>query len=293
MKGTTSRCSKHEIIYNIINSAVIGLVGLVILFINQFWDPFKRGFFCDDESIKYPFKNGTIPSSVLYGVGFSLNIASFIVIEAVMLRQFRTQSSTSSRQQDTKRHLMHSYFCSTFYVLLPFLFGAAVVQLITDIAKYSIGRLRPHFLDVCKPDFTKFNCTDGYITADVCTGDSVLIQEARVSFPSGHASFSMYAMIFLVLYYQARLTCKRLFLLRPLLQLIVFCLAYYTGISRIYDYKHHWSDVLVGDILGVIVAVISFYSLTDLFNNNRAKPVETKEKDGLDTVQATNPVTKL
>jgi phosphatidate phosphatase len=60
------------------------------------------------------------------------------------------------------------------------MFGAAVVQLITDIAKYSVGRLRPHFLDVCKPDYSKFNCTDGYITADVCTGDAYLIKHARL-----------------------------------------------------------------------------------------------------------------
>lgn len=30
-----------------------------------------------------------------------------------------------------------------------FLFGACLSQLTTDIGKYSIGRLRPHFLFVC------------------------------------------------------------------------------------------------------------------------------------------------
>lgn len=29
-------------------------------------------------------------------------------------------------------------------------FGAACSQLTTDIAKYTIGRLRPHFISVCK-----------------------------------------------------------------------------------------------------------------------------------------------
>ena len=172
------------------------------------------------------------------------------------------------------------------------MFGAAVVQLITDIAKYSVGRLRPHFLDVCKPDYSKFNCTDGYITADVCTGDAYLIKHARVSFPSGHASFSMYAMIFLVLYYQARLTWKGLILLRPMLQLFMFCLAYYTGLSRIFDYKHHWSDVLCGDILGVIVAIGTFLTLTDLFKQWKSKTMlQTKEE--VDLVTVPKPVTKL
>ena len=38
-----------------------------------------------------------------------------------------------------------------------FWFGAVCSQLITDIGKYSIGRLRPHFIDVCNPDV---DCTE-------------------------------------------------------------------------------------------------------------------------------------
>lgn len=43
---------------------------------------------------------------------------------------------------------------SCYTTLIPFFFGAAVTQLTTDIAKYSVGRLRPHFLTVCKPNAT-------------------------------------------------------------------------------------------------------------------------------------------
>ena len=31
-------------------------------------------------------------------------------------------------------------------------FGAATTFLFTDMSKYQIGRLRPHFLEVCKPN---------------------------------------------------------------------------------------------------------------------------------------------
>ena len=75
-----------------------------------------------------------------------------------------------------------------------FLVGAAATVVLTDVGKYSIGRLRPHFLAVCKPDFSKLNCTTGFqknfITDYECTGDEDLIKEARLSFPSGHASFA-------------------------------------------------------------------------------------------------------
>lgn len=59
------------------------------------------------------------------------------------------------------------------------MYGAAVVQLVTDIAKYSVGRLRPNFIDVCQPDLSMFNCSDGYITADVCTGIPSLVRHGR------------------------------------------------------------------------------------------------------------------
>ena len=75
-----------------------------------------------------------------------------------------------------------------------FLVGAAVTVVLTNVGKYTVGRLRPHFLAVCKPDFSKLNCTTGveknFITNYECTGDEDLIKEARLSFPSGHSSFA-------------------------------------------------------------------------------------------------------
>lgn len=60
-----------------------------------------------------------------------------------------------------------------------FIFGCAVSQSFTDIAKVSVGRMRPHFLEVCKPDFSTFNCSDGYITKYTCNGKDSDVQEAR------------------------------------------------------------------------------------------------------------------
>ena len=75
---------------------------------------------------------------------------------------------------------------------LSFLVGAVVTTILTNVGKYTTGKLRPHFLAVCKPDFSKLNCTTGFqknfITNYECTGDKHKINEARLSFPSGHAS---------------------------------------------------------------------------------------------------------
>ena len=66
-----------------------------------------------------------------------------------------------------------------FLRVFVFLAGAVITNLFTQMGKLTIGRLRPHFLSVCKPDYSRFNCSDGYIVADVCTGDPHLISEAR------------------------------------------------------------------------------------------------------------------
>ena len=42
------------------------------------------------------------------------------------------------------------------------IFGAATAFLFTDLSKFTIGRLRPHFLTVCKPDMSDNGpCKDG------------------------------------------------------------------------------------------------------------------------------------
>lgn len=45
-------------------------------------------------------------------------------------------------------------------------------------------------------------------------------------------------------------------LLRPTIQFGLIAASIYVGLSRVSDYKHHWSDVLTGLIQGAVVAVL-------------------------------------
>ena len=45
-------------------------------------------------------------------------------------------------------------------------------------------------------------------------------------------------------------------LLRPTLQFGLVAASIYVGLSRVSDYKHHWSDVLTGLIQGALVAIL-------------------------------------
>ncbi|XP_029938875.1 phospholipid phosphatase 3 isoform X2 [Salarias fasciatus] len=218
--------------------------------------PYQRGFYCSDSSLTYSYKSSTVPSSVLISVGVTLPIVSIVIGECYRIHQLH---------EGTKSFVGNPYVAALYKQMGVFLFGCAVSQSFTDIAKVSVGRMRPHFLDVCRPDFSTINCSLGYITNYTCTGDESDVQEARKSFFSGHASFSLYTMLYLAFYIQSRFTWRGARLLRPLLQFTLLMMAFYTGLSRVSDHKHHPTDVLAGFVQGALVAYCIVFYVSDLF----------------------------
>lgn len=81
--------------------------------------------------------------------------------------------------EGSKSFVGNPYISALYKQVGVFIFGCAVSQSFTDIAKVSVGRMRPHFLDVCKPDFSTINCSLGYITDYHCQGPESKVQEAR------------------------------------------------------------------------------------------------------------------
>uniref|UniRef100_A0A3P9KAD9 Phospholipid phosphatase 1 n=2 Tax=Oryzias TaxID=8089 RepID=A0A3P9KAD9_ORYLA len=243
------------------------LVGLPFAILNLRHKPFRRGFYCNDDTIKYPFKEDTISYQLLGAVMIPVTILIMIIGECLLVYLNRLHSKSC----------FGSYVARVYKAVGTFLFGAAMSQSLTDIAKYSIGRLRPHFLDVCKPDWTRINCSLGvYIENFTCTGDAKMVNEGRLSFYSGHSSFSMYCMLFLALYLQARLQVQWARLLRPTLQFFLIAASVYTGLSRVSDYKHHWSDVLTGLLQGALMALLVVFFVSDFF---KVRPDSRKEAE--------------
>ncbi|XP_074524989.1 phospholipid phosphatase 3 isoform X2 [Halichoeres trimaculatus] len=224
--------------------------------------PYQRGLYCSDSSLSYPYKRSTVPSSVLTSVGLLLPTVSIVIGECFRIHQLH---------EGTKSFIGNPYVAALYKQMGVFLFGCAVSQSFTDIAKVSVGRMRPHFLDVCNPDFSTIDCSQGYITNYTCRGDESDVQEARKSFFSGHASFSMFTMLYLAFYLQSRFTWRGARLLRPLLQFTLLMMAFYTGLSRVSDHKHHPTDVLAGFVQGALVAYCIVFYVSDLFKP-RVKP---------------------
>ncbi|KAL5285873.1 PPAP2A.2 family protein [Megaselia abdita] len=132
----------RRIIYDII---VLAAVGFPILCMFLWGQPYKRGFFCDDESIKHPFHESTVKSWMLWIIGFILPVIMVVSTEIFLANRNRSIPSVSVTCVERK---VPSWAIEVYKVIGVYMFGAAVQQLITDIAKYTVGRLRPHFYSV-------------------------------------------------------------------------------------------------------------------------------------------------
>ncbi|MEE6487416.1 hypothetical protein FKM82_014891 [Ascaphus truei] len=152
--------------------------------------PYKRGFYCDDESIRYPYREDTITHGLMAGVTISCTVIIITSGEMYMVFTKRLYS----------RSECNNYVAALYKVVGTYLFGASVSQSLTDLAKYMIGRPRPNFLAVCNPDWKSINCS-GYVTEFNCRGSHANVTESRLSFYSGHSSFGMYCMLFLSVRY--------------------------------------------------------------------------------------------
>ena len=62
--------------------------GIILLLFKVAGSPFKRGFFCDDESLKHPFHDSTVSSGMLYGVGFALAAVVVSLTEVIVLKKY-------------------------------------------------------------------------------------------------------------------------------------------------------------------------------------------------------------
>jgi len=255
--------------------------------------PFTRGIFCNDQSIRYPKKEGTISQEVLYSVGTLLPTLSIGAVEAYRTYVLEPKMFRGGEELKPRYTLMGRPIppvLTSLYVYLGyFYFGMAFNFCLTDLGKYTIGRLRPHFIDVCKPDWTKLNCSfdpDAYRPDAFCTEEAKVVRKARVSFPSGHSSFSFYAMTYLILYLHSRMVWPIGGLLtKHVLQFVAFVLAFETALSRVSDNKHHWTDVTAGAVLGIAMATITACCMAGFFRRPqsifaRPGPYDTQSYTG-------------
>nr|CAD7266948.1 unnamed protein product [Timema shepardi]CAD7576641.1 unnamed protein product [Timema californicum] len=65
-------------------------------------------------------------------------------------------------------------------------------------------------------------------------------------------------------YLQLNMTWGGSKLLKHTLQFGLILLAWWTALTRVTDYMHHWSDVLAGVCIGTIVSIITVLFVSDI-----------------------------
>ncbi|XP_041984768.1 putative phosphatidate phosphatase [Aricia agestis] len=272
----TREFSKHLLRKFVVDVILISTLIFAIYATMAFWPSFERGFFCGDESLMFPYRSDTVTVTALRIYGLCLPILAFLVCEWVLLR----------KEDDTVRCLwfdvpawLRGFYCA----LTSFGYGACFIELTTNIAKNVIGRPRPHFFDLCKPSV---NCSSPewqhrYIEPGQyrCTAPPTdSLDDMHMSFLSGHSAWSAFTMFYLAFYLEKRMVWRGTRVLRHSLQFVAVMLSWYTALSRVSDYKHHWSDVLAGYFLGLTFAALVWTWGTDILEpKDHHKPVPTTD----------------
>uniref|UniRef100_A0A1I7RW64 AcidPPc domain-containing protein n=2 Tax=Bursaphelenchus xylophilus TaxID=6326 RepID=A0A1I7RW64_BURXY len=249
---------------------VLFAIAIPLLIFHEWVKPYKRGFYCDDESIRYPYRPSTVTRQALIVIGILIPTLLILFTELFRTLTWERKEAHLFRTYEYRDKNVHRFIVRLYTFIGYFFVGVCFNQLMVDIAKYTIGRQRPHFMDVCRPNVGYSNCDTHmreYITEFQCTGtDQYLIHESQLSFYSGHSAFSFYAAWYTSFYLQARLyrpLISRLVL--PVIQFSLFAGAAYVAYTRISDYKHHWSDVLVGMFMGSAIGIINAIFIANVF----------------------------
>ncbi|CAF3897556.1 unnamed protein product [Rotaria sordida] len=207
----------------------------------------QQRFLCDDARYYQSYedanteRNYIILSNItLYLICLLVPIIVISIIE--LIRSFIAYNSYRTRFAIRFKECLTRSLTRILKYTSVFIFGALVTTVLTDILKIMSGRLRPYFLTLCNPDQSSCNGMGLTDAEFVCLSKNMtgLLREARLSFPSLHASLSMYSAIFLAIYLHRGI----------LIELVA-------GGVRLASNKNHWEDVAVGFALGAIICNLS------------------------------------
>lgn len=248
----------------------------------------RRGFYCDDESIRYPYRPDTVPTWALVIGSVGIPLVALVagnIYEAIP-GVWRGAKRRNERDPIVFKCIrIPPWILRLGYQVRWFAIGMLATLMLTQLLKIAGGRLRPHFLAVCQPDFAAINCTDthglpAYITNYQCRGDesSSAMINARLSWPSGHSSTAAFGLIFASLYFASipsvycRSGVKMALFVTPIL------LSVLVASSRITDFRHHPTDVLSGYILGLLVCLLVVFYHLEFFGWKKSRALQSTEE---------------
>ncbi|CRK99683.1 CLUMA_CG012993, isoform A [Clunio marinus] len=256
-------------IYYILKFIFVILTFITLYFLSQH---VHRGFICGDSSLSLTPRPDTISNALLVFWGFSPFLILFVWEFSSIYANSRTIKFSLKQSWKIVAFLCHRFFADML-----------LMHLVVVAAKFFTRSHRPHFFETCKPD-KMYNCTLGtFVDSFECTNTEVgKIRkiDASMSFFSGHAATCVYSCFFIIWYIQRKLQSSSIVII-PFIQTLLICLAFYGSISRVFDHRHHWWDVLAGGIVGLITSYHACYVLCD--NSLPRKEVRKDIKDNNQT----------
>lgn len=212
---------------------------LIVAFFSYFerTGPFYREFKLSDPSIQHPFAHSErVTDLQLY---FLCSIVPMAAIAAVHVLQRKWTLLVKS---------VHATIVGMWVSL-------TVAAVLTDILKNWIGNPRPDFLERCGAKLeTNKNV---YVDISVCTAPLGLnrLADGMKLTPSGHSSMMFAVMFYLFLWLGEGGHLQNVNRwMWQLVRVLPLFLSAYVAFSRTQDYRHRFTDVLLGLVIGVTVA---------------------------------------
>jgi len=220
-----------------------------------------------EPSISHVYKGDTISTSKLLICTMLVPLIQIIVVEWFCNKDnpYTINVNESSRW---KRTAFRAFRWFKDYICV-----LALVILMADIAKTTLTYPRPHWLDSCKPVYSKDACKMGWLYDYDCSNSTLTswkLADAKKSFPSSHAALSFYAAVFMGIYQQRRINKKVVGMMSLLwLHICWFGFAVFCSVSRVSDRRHHPFDVMAGAVAGTTGALISAFVFCNGFRKSR------------------------
>ncbi|MFH4980506.1 hypothetical protein AB6A40_007215 [Gnathostoma spinigerum] len=220
-------------------------VAAFLIFMGVMVAPYERGFYCYQiAEFNLPFVPNTVSTTHLLICTLASPFFVILLAEAIFFRAAKGHNR------------LRKYFSSATYTYLEYLATFTLATFLMEAFKCAFARLRPHYFAVCKPDWSKIDCSNenNYIEDAHCLGtDAHRIRVGRQSFPSGHTAAAVHLVTFLYFYLTGMVNASNIPLLRSLRLVTLLLAVLWTltvMVTRVTDNWHHPADVLGGVLLG-------------------------------------------
>ncbi|XP_023696024.1 phospholipid phosphatase-related protein type 5a isoform X3 [Paramormyrops kingsleyae] len=263
---------------------IVIMAGTIMLaYYFEYTDTFNvhvQGFFCYDNAYTKPYLGpeelSAIPPAILYTVVAGVPALVISATESVFFLLQYVSEDVDNREKITVMGdccYLNPLVRRTFRFLGVYAFGLFATDIFVNAGQVVTGNLAPHFLTVCKPNYTALGCQQAALFISqqgACTGNEEDVLRARKSFPSKEAALSVYAALYVSMYITCSVKAKGTRLAKPVLSLGLMCLALLAGINRVVEYRNHWSDVIAGFIVGGAIATFMVVGVLQKF---KGKPL--------------------